>query len=65
MLALRHRFVASNMAAEWKKLKAEVEEKRKGEKKRKQAPATHLKGKHLTIQRLSPNVCGEAQKYAR
>ena len=56
---LQNIFIASNMAAEWRKLRAEVEEKRKGDKKRKQAPATHLKGKNLTIQRLSPMFAGK------
>ena len=51
--------------AAWKKLKDKVTAKRG--KKRDAGDATHklLTGKELTVQRLSSNVSGKAQKYAR
>ena len=51
--------------AAWKKLKDKVTAKRG--KKRDAGDATHklLKGKELKVQRLSSDVSGKAQKYAR
>ena len=51
--------------AAWKKLKDKVTAKRG--KKRDAGDTTHklLKGKELTVQRLSSDVSGKAQKYAR
>lgn len=51
--------------ARWKKLKDKVSAKRG--KKRDAGDATYklLKGKELTVQRLSSDVSGKAQKYAR
>eukprot|EP00112_Aurelia_sp_Birch-Aquarium-sp1_P011464 Seg2410.5 transcript_id=Seg2410.5/GoldUCD/mRNA.D3Y31 product="Transient receptor potential cation channel subfamily M member 6" protein_id=Seg2410.5/GoldUCD/D3Y31 len=45
--------------------KLERENGKVKKKTEKPAPANSSEGKHLTIQRLSPNVCGKAQKYAR
>ena len=51
--------------ATWKKLKDKVTAKRG--KKRDAGAMKHklLKGKELTVQRLSSEVSGKAQKYAR
>ena len=51
--------------AAWKKLKDKVTAKRG--KKRDAGDATHklLKGKELTVQRLSSDLSGKAQKYTR